>query len=57
VRELFGFERVQALLAGGPDAGRAVEAAVEFGQDDDITVTRLAIGVEVSISLMAPVLA
>ncbi len=57
MRELFGFERVQAPLAGGPDAGRAVEAAVEFGQDDDITVTRLAIGVEVSISLMAPVLA
>jgi hypothetical protein len=47
--ELFGFDRLSHLLAGGPDARRACEAAVAFGQEDDITVltiTRLAVGVE-----------
>ena len=39
--ELYGFERLLALLGTRPDAGRAVDAAVEFGQDDDITVVTL----------------
>jgi serine phosphatase RsbU (regulator of sigma subunit) len=39
--ELYGFERLLTLLATRPDAGRAVDAAVEFGQDDDITVVTL----------------
>ena len=40
-----------------PDAKQATEAAVAFGQDDDITVltlTRLAIGVKSTTSLLAP---
>jgi len=36
--ELYGFERVRALFARRPDAQAAMTAAVEFGQDDDITV-------------------
>jgi phosphoserine phosphatase RsbU/P len=36
--ELFSFDRLQALLATGADAGQATEAALRFGQDDDITV-------------------
>jgi hypothetical protein len=59
-RQLFGFERVKALVATAPDAAQAVAAAVDFGQDDDITVltvTRLASGVVASMSLVAPVLA
>jgi hypothetical protein len=55
--EIFGFERVRALMAKKPDAGQAAEAAVAFGQDDDITVltlTRLAIGVKSTTSLLAP---
>jgi serine phosphatase RsbU (regulator of sigma subunit) len=39
--ELFGFARVAALLAQRPDASAAVEAAVRFGQDDDVTVVSL----------------
>jgi hypothetical protein len=39
--ELYGFERLLTLLGTRPDAGRAVDAAVEFGQDDDITVVTL----------------
>ncbi len=39
--ELFGFERLGALFAGRPDAVDAAEAAVDFGQDDDITVLTL----------------
>jgi hypothetical protein len=52
--ELYGFERVQELIATQPDASGAADAAVGFGQDDDITVltvTRLAVGVESTISL------
>jgi serine phosphatase RsbU (regulator of sigma subunit) len=48
-RELFGFDRVRHLIATNPDALAASEAAVAFGQDDDITVltvTRVAAGVE-----------
>ena len=47
--ELYGFERLETLFASSPNAARATEAAVNFGQDDDITVltlTRLAIGDE-----------
>jgi hypothetical protein len=39
--ELYGFERLLTLLGTRPDAGRAVDAAVAFGQDDDITVVTL----------------
>jgi serine phosphatase RsbU (regulator of sigma subunit) len=55
--ELFGFERLERLIAARPDAAVAVEAAVAFGQEDDITVltlTRLATGVESTTSLIAP---
>jgi serine phosphatase RsbU (regulator of sigma subunit) len=48
-RELFGFDRVRNLIATNPDAQAASEAAVAFGQDDDITVltvTRVAVGAE-----------
>ena len=36
--ELFGFDRLHDLIASGPDADGAVEAAVGFGQEDDVTV-------------------
>ena len=55
--EVYGFERMAALLATRPDASKAVEAAVAFGQEDDITVltlTRLASGVESTTLLIAP---
>jgi serine phosphatase RsbU (regulator of sigma subunit) len=55
IGELFGFERLQALLASRPTALQAVEAAVAFGQDDDITVltlTRLSAGQESTTSLI-----
>jgi len=58
--ELFGFERLQRLFAERPTAQQASEAAVAFGQDDDITVltlTRLEEGVESTTTLVAPVLA
>jgi serine phosphatase RsbU (regulator of sigma subunit) len=58
--EIFGFERLHTLLAGRPTAQQATEAAVAFGQDDDITVltlTRLAAGEESTTSLVAPFLA
>ena len=57
--ELFGFERMNALFANRPTAQEAMKAAIDFGQDDDITVltiTRLAAGVQSSTSLAAPVL-
>jgi hypothetical protein len=57
--ELYGFERLKELLATKPDAKQASDAAVAFGQDDDITVltvTRLATGIESTTSLEAPVL-
>jgi hypothetical protein len=59
-RELYGFERLQALIATQPDARQAIEAAIIFGQEDDITVltlTRLAVGEASSTQLNAPVLA
>ena len=56
-RDLFSFERLRALIATQPDAKQATDAAVAFGQDDDITVltlTRLAPGVASTTSLLAP---
>jgi hypothetical protein len=58
--ELFGFERMNELFANRPTAQEAMKAAIDFGQEDDITVltiTRLAAGVQSSTSLSAPVLA
>ena len=57
--EIFSFERLQQLLATKPDAKQATDAAIAFGQDDDITVltiTRLATGVESTTLLEAPTL-
>jgi hypothetical protein len=39
--ELYGFERVGTLFASGRGAADAADAAVSFGQDDDITVLTL----------------
>ena len=39
--ELLGFERMYRLLDAKPTAAEAAEAAVNFGQDDDITVLTL----------------
>jgi hypothetical protein len=50
---------MHSLLAGRPTAQQATEAAVAFGQDDDITVltlTRLAAGEESTTSMMTPIL-
>jgi len=44
--ELFGFARVHSLFAGRPTADEAARAAVDFGQDDDITVLALVCGGE-----------
>jgi uncharacterized membrane protein len=55
--EIFSFARLKELIATKPDAAKAAEAAVAFGPQDDITVltiTRLATGVESTISLTAP---
>jgi hypothetical protein len=57
--ELYGFDRLHTLFAARPTAQQASEAAVAFGQDDDITVltlTRLAAGEESTTSLVAPIL-
>ena len=58
--ELYGFDRLHTLFATRPTAQQASEAAIQFGQDDDITVltlTRLAAGEESTTSLSAPFLA
>jgi len=58
--ELYSFARLQTLFATNPNATQATEAAVNFGQDDDITVltlTRLATGQESTTQLTAPELA
>jgi hypothetical protein len=58
--ELYGFDRMKELFASGPTAAEAMEAAVAFGQDDDITVltlTRLAVGEQSSTTHTSPVLA
>jgi serine phosphatase RsbU (regulator of sigma subunit) len=55
--ELYGFERVRTLFASRPTAAEATQAAIQFGQDDDITVltlTRLAEGEESSAMHTAP---
>jgi hypothetical protein len=39
--ELYSFERIEMLFAAGPTAAQATEAAVAFGQDDDVTVLTL----------------
>ena len=39
--DLYGFKRLESLLSGKPSAANAAEAAVAFGQDDDITVLTL----------------
>jgi serine phosphatase RsbU (regulator of sigma subunit) len=58
--EIFSFERLDALFRSGPNAAEATEAAVNFGQDDDITVltlTRLASGQQPSTRLIVQSLA
>ena len=55
--DLFSFDRLRALIATQPNAKQATDAAVAFGQDDDITVltlTRLAPGIASTTSLLAP---
>ena len=57
--ELYGFERLNKLFTGRPDAGHASEAAVSFGQDDDITVltlTKLGVGEASAPQRTAPIL-
>ena len=57
--EIYGFERLKALFATKPNAGEALEAAVDFGQDDDITIltfTRSALGEESTALSLSPVL-
>jgi hypothetical protein len=57
--ELYGFDRLQALFAARPSAQQATDAAIAFGQDDDITVltfTRLEAGEQSTTSLVAPFL-
>jgi hypothetical protein len=59
-REIFGFARLEELISTQPDAQLAMETAVHFGQEDDITVltlTRLAVGEESTTALSVPVLA
>ena len=36
--ELYSFARLETLFATHPSAEQAAQAAVNFGQDDDITV-------------------
>lgn len=36
--ELYGEERLSKLLAGAPTAQQIADAAIEFGQDDDVTI-------------------
>lgn len=58
--ELYGFARLEQLFAARPSAAQATEAAVNFGQDDDITVltlTRLGAGEQCSASHSVPELA
>lgn len=55
--ELYGFERLDDLFSSPMNAAAATEAAVSFGQDDDITVltlTRLTAGEEAVAVHLAP---
>ncbi len=55
--EVFGFKRLEKLISLHPDAKEAVNTAIDFGQEDDITVltvTRLDVGERSSTSLQAP---
>ncbi len=55
--EIFSFSRLDTLMATQPDANQAANAAVDFGQDDDITVltlTRLATGQTPTTQFSAP---
>ncbi len=57
--EIFSFERLDALFSTSPDAAKASDAAVDFGQEDDITVltlTRLSVGQAGRTALSAPIL-
>jgi serine phosphatase RsbU (regulator of sigma subunit) len=56
-KELFGFERMSALFASRPTAQEAAQAAIDFGQDDDVTVltiTRNAVSEEGISSVDSP---
>ncbi|HEY5381111.1 MAG TPA: SpoIIE family protein phosphatase [Acidobacteriaceae bacterium] len=56
--EIYGFDRLKALFATKPNAREAMEAAVDFGQDDDITIltfTRSAVGEESTAVSSVPV--
>jgi len=58
--EVFSFQRLDALFATRPNAGQATDAAVEFGQEDDITVlvlTRLTSGQRPTTKLFTRILA
>ena len=58
--ELYGFDRMAKMFATLPTAQEACQAAIDFGQDDDITVlmlTRLAEGEEASTTLTTEFLA
>ena len=55
--EIFSFARLDALFSSRPNAAEATEAAVNFGQDDDITVltlTRLATGARSTTEFTTP---
>jgi len=55
--EIFSFARLDKLFSSRPNADQATQAAVDFGQDDDITVltlTRLATGQRASTALSTP---
>jgi hypothetical protein len=55
--ELYSFDRLKTLFSSRPTAAQAAEAAVNFGQDDDITVltlTRLKSGEGSTVVLSAP---
>jgi serine phosphatase RsbU (regulator of sigma subunit) len=58
--ELYGFARLQTLIATRPSAQKALQAAIDFGQDDDITVltiTRLPLPHTELVAHATPVLA
>lgn len=58
--EIFSFQRLDALFATRPNAGQATDAAVEFGQEDDITVlvlTRLTSGQKSTTKLFTRIMA